>query len=105
MTLHRALQIGFGSRRGKIQGCIERVKLELIAMLAARRARPAISAFSKSIPAADTLRRLSFADRSRVRRNVPNDPVIERATRRIGIIDNQNEILRTRRNSCERERR
>src|SRR5437870_5498252 len=93
VPLHRLFQIGFRRCRRKVQGRVQRVEFEKIAMLAARRTRSAITIFPESILAGDALRRFSFGDCGRIRGDVPNDPMVERAARRVGIIDDQRETL------------
>src|SRR5438128_1736038 len=56
-------------------------------MLAARRARAAVAALAESVASSDAFRRLALGDRRRVRRDVPDNPMIERAARRVGVID------------------
>src|SRR5712691_2508241 len=94
VSLRRALEVGLARSGLQIEGGIEGVELEIVAMLAARRTRAAIRILAKAGAAHHALRRLSLSYRGGVRWDVPHDPVIERAARRVGIIHHQRQRLR-----------
>src|SRR5712692_10907540 len=74
VSLRRALQVGLARSGLQIEGGIEGVELEIVAMLAARRTRAAIGVLAETGAAGDALRRSSFRDAGGRRRDVPDDP-------------------------------
>src|SRR2546428_7574353 len=74
-------------------------------MLATRRARAAVAVLAESVASSDALRRLTLGDGRRSVRDVPDNPMIERAARRVGVIDHQCQALRPGGDRSERQRR
>ncbi len=78
----------------KIQLFIERENLEVVTMRSRRRLRAAVTNFSKIIfPFNCALRRAAFRDGSRLRIEVPNQPMREQSAWRVGIIDDEHETF------------
>src|SRR5438552_12980503 len=82
VSFHRLLDIALSRARRKIELVVQRVELEEVAMLPIRRTRTAPRVLPPSVFADDALRRLAFRRLRRLRRDVPDDPVVPRATGR-----------------------
>src|ERR1700730_931436 len=98
MAFHCRIQLTPLRTRGQGQLAIERKNPKVIAMCAKGWTRSAVTGFTEVICSVDAFGRASLRDRVGLRRDIPNHPMRKESARGIGVIYNQAEAFRARRN-------
>jgi hypothetical protein len=93
MTLHCGIELAALCAASQIELPIEREHSEVVTMGSGWRTWSTISRFPKVIRAVHSYRSASFGDCAGLRRQIPNHPMREQPTRRVGIVNDQDKCF------------
>src|SRR5205814_1848029 len=104
VTLHRAIQIRTLPARFQTQHLIKSINFEEISVRPGRRAWTAVARFAETILTFDRSWRAVLRNFSRLRIDIPNEPMGKQTARGVRIIDNENKTFRFRRHCLKAQR-